>query len=210
MSWIDAAGFVAAGFVFATFWMKTMILLRGFAICSNFAFLSYGYMGELYPVLALHSVLLPLNVYRLWEMRRLIEAVKRATDGTFSMEWALPHARKRRLESGATLFRKGEKAEAMYYLVRGQARVVEFGVTLGEGEMLGEIALFSESERRIATVVCDTDCEFLVLSFDTVRQLYFQNPAFGFYLVNLITRRLVADLEQLETIGPQGWSSVPS
>lgn len=201
MTWIDVAGYVAAVLVFATFWMKTMILLRGFAIASNVAFLAYSFFGDLYPVLALHSVLLPLNVYRLWEMRQLIEAVKHAGEGTFSMDWAVPHARKTRLEEGATLFRKGEQADAMYCLLEGKARVVEFGVALGEGEMIGEIGLFSESGRRTATVVCATQCEFLVLGYDTVRQLSFQNPAFGFHLVNLITRRLVANLEEMEAGG---------
>lgn len=202
MTWIDLAGYVAAVLVFATFWMKTMILLRVFAICSNLAFLTYGLFGELYPVLVLHSVLLPLNVYRLWEMRRLIEAVKRAGEGAFSMDWAASHARKTRLEKGAILFRKDEEADAMYCLLKGEARVVEFGVALGEGEMIGEIGLFSESGRRTATVVCETQCEFLVLGFDTVRQLCFQNPAFGFHLVNLITRRLVANIEKMETADP--------
>lgn len=31
-----------------------------------------------------------------------------------------------------------------------------------------------------------------------MQQLYFQNPTFGFYLLGLITTRLIGNLEQLE------------
>jgi hypothetical protein len=41
------------------------------AIASNVAFLTYGYFASLYPVFLLHTVLLPLNVFRLHQMYRL-------------------------------------------------------------------------------------------------------------------------------------------
>ena len=31
-----------------------------------------------------------------------------------------------------------------------------------------------------------------------IKQLYYQNPRFGFYLIQLITRRLVMNVERLE------------
>lgn len=202
MNWVDLVGYVAAALLLASFWMKTIILLRVFGIASNVVFIIYAAFGELYPILILHVLLLPLNAYRLWEMLRLIEDVKRAARGQFSMEWALPYAQKQRVSSGEVLFNKGDEAEAMFYLFKGRARIEEFGVSIGEGEMVGEIALFCEPRIRTATVVCDTDCEFLCLSLDTVRQLYFQNPTFGFYLVHLITGRLVANLQAMQATAP--------
>ena len=65
MVWSEIAGFLAAGLVFATFCMKTMMPLRIVAIVSNFAFICYAIMGDLHPVLILHGVLLPLNLFRL-------------------------------------------------------------------------------------------------------------------------------------------------
>lgn len=61
----DLIGFVASGLVVATFCMNSMSALRGTAIASNLAFMSYAYLCDLTPVLALHAVLLPVNIYRL-------------------------------------------------------------------------------------------------------------------------------------------------
>jgi hypothetical protein len=65
---IDAIGYVGASLVLATFSMRSMTSLRCVAIASNLAFIGYGYIGELTPVLLLHALLLPVNVLRLTEI----------------------------------------------------------------------------------------------------------------------------------------------
>jgi CRP-like cAMP-binding protein len=40
--------------------------------------------------------------------------------------------------------------------------------------------------------------EALVISYDSVRQLFFQNPKFGFYFMRLATQRLFSDVRRLE------------
>jgi hypothetical protein len=44
--------------------------LRLVAIASNAAFIGYGWMADLGPVLLLHALLLPVNALRLAESRR--------------------------------------------------------------------------------------------------------------------------------------------
>ena len=61
----SAIGFIASGLVLATFGMKDMVNLRIVAICSNIAFIVYGFVLDLPPVLILHVMLLPLNGWRL-------------------------------------------------------------------------------------------------------------------------------------------------
>jgi len=58
-------GYLAATLVFATFCTSRMVPLRAFAIGSNIAFIGYGYLGELWPILILHAAMLPMNVHRL-------------------------------------------------------------------------------------------------------------------------------------------------
>jgi hypothetical protein len=65
---IDAIGFVAAGLVLTTFCMRSMSALRWVAIASNLAFIAYGYLAGLAPVLLLHALLLPVNAYRLAQL----------------------------------------------------------------------------------------------------------------------------------------------
>src|SRR5262249_58997654 len=47
--------YIAAGFVFVTFWMKTMVPLRLLGIGSNIFFIAYGYLASAYPPLLLHG-----------------------------------------------------------------------------------------------------------------------------------------------------------
>src|SRR3974390_34045 len=64
------SGYVASTLVLLTFLAKDMRVLRTVAIFSNLAFITYGTIGWLPPVLFLHMVLLPLNVVRLAEIVR--------------------------------------------------------------------------------------------------------------------------------------------
>jgi hypothetical protein len=64
----DGVGFAAAGLVLVTFCMRSMSALRWVAIASNVAFIAYGYLGSLAPVLLLHALLLPVNAYRLAQL----------------------------------------------------------------------------------------------------------------------------------------------
>lgn len=62
-------GYLAASLVFATFYAKRMVPLRTLAIASNIAFMAYGYLDALWPILILHATLLPMNVIRLLDAR---------------------------------------------------------------------------------------------------------------------------------------------
>ncbi len=44
-----------------------LVRLRYVALSANAAFIAYGQTAQLRPVLALHFVLVPINVRRLWE-----------------------------------------------------------------------------------------------------------------------------------------------
>ena len=65
MTQVDGLGFIAAGLVLATFCMKRLVPLRVLAIASNVTFILYGYGAGIVPVLMLHLMLLPVNVFRL-------------------------------------------------------------------------------------------------------------------------------------------------
>ena len=66
----EACGFIASALVFGTFYMKRMIPLRLIGISSNVAFIVYAWELHLMPILLLHATLLPLNLLRLFELRR--------------------------------------------------------------------------------------------------------------------------------------------
>jgi hypothetical protein len=65
----EAMGFFASALVLLTFTMKDMRTLRIIAIFSNFAFIGYGALEWLPPVLCLHLLLLPMNLLRLKQIQ---------------------------------------------------------------------------------------------------------------------------------------------
>ena len=67
MTALDGLGFLAAGLVLATFCMKRLVPLRVTAIGSNLAFIVYGHVAGIEPVLVLHLILLPVNSVRLMQ-----------------------------------------------------------------------------------------------------------------------------------------------
>jgi CRP/FNR family transcriptional regulator, cyclic AMP receptor protein len=191
LNWVQLVGYTASLLVFSTFYMKTMIPLRCIAVASNVTFLTYGYFAGLYPFFFLHVVLLPLNILRLYQMCKLIERVRRASKGDYSIEWMIPFMTKEEFKKADVLFGKGDEADKFYYIERGSVRLPEIGITLGPGEIIGEIGIFSPFKERTTSAVCETDLTALVLSDHKVLELYYQNPEFGLYLGRMIIRRLL-------------------
>ena len=193
INWVQLIGYTASLLVFSTFYMKTMIPLRCVAIASNVAFLTYGYFAGLYPVFLLHMVLLPLNLFRLHQMRKLIQRVRRSLTRDFSLEWIIPFVTREDFKKEEALFRKGDPADKLYYLEKGAVRLPELDRTVGAGEIIGEIGVFSPFKERTASAVCTSDSTFLVLGERKALELYHQNPDFGLCLVRTIIRRLLSD-----------------
>src|SRR5260370_13802869 len=100
----DLFGYFASFLVFTTFYMKRMIPLRLTAIASNVAFISYAWLEHLTPILILHGALLPLNLYRLVELRRRVAEVLRASSDKFSFVALLPLIQRRSVAATDVLF----------------------------------------------------------------------------------------------------------
>lgn len=57
----DFLGYVACGLVLLTFSLQAMLPLRLVALCSNMAFIAYGWATRLMPILILHCLLAFIN-----------------------------------------------------------------------------------------------------------------------------------------------------
>jgi CRP/FNR family transcriptional regulator, cyclic AMP receptor protein len=190
---IVIAAWVAAILVFSSFFMKTMIPLRIVAITSNVAFvtyallgLKYGIFGRVYPILVLHSSLLPLNVLRLRQIKRLINAVNVAGKSE-TFEYLIPYMRNEMHAKGEMLFSKGEAADKLYVIEEGSVFFPELGKLLSDGAVFGEVGLFAPQSVRSLSALCDDDCRLYTITKDKVLELYYQNPRFGFFLIRMVS-----------------------
>ncbi|QFU16225.1 Crp/Fnr family transcriptional regulator [Microvirga thermotolerans] len=198
MTWIEAIGWLGAALSITGSAMRTIIPLRCIGIATNVVSLTYASLMHLYPSMTVNLILLPLNGFRLYQMLRLIQKVKAASQSDLSMDWLKPFMRQRSVEAGEILFAKGDRADCMFYTLSGRYRLRELGIELPQGRVVGEMGFLSPDNRRTQTLECLEKGEVLSITYDEVRQLYFQNPEFGFYFLRLTTERLFLNMERME------------
>jgi CRP/FNR family cyclic AMP-dependent transcriptional regulator len=174
---------------------KTMIPLRWAAIAANALAMVYSAMHGTWPTFMLNAVLLPTNAWRLRAMLRLIGEIDQAIESDMNAAWLLPFARPKTFAAGDVMMARGDYATAAFFIVSGEVEIPELHQTFGKGALLGEIGLFTPDGRRTMTVRCVTEVHAAVLDYDRFKELYFQNPQFGFRLLQLIVARLQQNRE---------------
>jgi len=65
-------GFIGAGLTLASYMMKSMLPLRIVALSSNFFFVAYGLFEWALPSLLLYTAMIPINIKKVVEIRKLI------------------------------------------------------------------------------------------------------------------------------------------
>ena len=196
MTLFELLGYAGGALVFATFYLKTMIRLRLVAIASNVVFIIYAYMGHLVPILVLHILLLPLNVWRLFEVRQLIAKVRAsAQTGMQAPELIVPYLRSVWRSKGEAIFSRGDDADCVYYLFEGSVRLQDKNLIVPQGQMIGINGIFSLEHQRTDTAVCLSDVELGVISKDKILELFYQSPDFGAFLIRMVAQRAALDTQ---------------
>jgi len=196
--WPEGLAFLGNFLILVAYFRKTMIPLRMIAIASNIALITFAYLATSYPILITNLILLPLNIKRLREMMRLIKRVETAVSGDFSLAWLNPFLTAHRIASDTLLFSKGETATSLFLIVSGRFLLEETGIEIKPGAIIGELGMLSPDRKRTQSLRCLEAGEIRSITYNQVEQLYFQNPAFGFYFLRLASQRLFANLENME------------
>jgi len=190
----------AAGIILTVvqFWMKTMIPLRFLGVVTNVLFLIYSSLAWVWPTFVLNCIVLPLNAYRLHEMRELIRRTQQASKNDFDMSALAPFMTNRAIKVDEILFQKGDTADAMYLVVAGRLKLPETGIEIVPGAMVGELGLLAPGRVRTQSLVALEDGEVRVLPYERFEELYFQNPQFGLAFLKLSSQRLFQNIARLE------------
>ena len=129
---------LASAFAVGGTFVKTMIPLRWLAVGTNLGFMVYGALYPQLPLMVLHALLLPINLYRAAEMVRLSRRVNAAVQARDTLDlWLRPYMKRLKLKAGTVLFRKGDLADHLYMLASGRIELVEIGVDIPAGRVLG-------------------------------------------------------------------------
>ncbi|MGD0432451.1 MAG: cyclic nucleotide-binding domain-containing protein [Acetobacteraceae bacterium] len=190
MLWPDTLAYLGMVVFLLSYAMDGIIKLRVVSIASSGVFLVYGIITVSYTTIIEQILVLPVNGYGLFKMLRLIRQSKEAAEGHQTMEWLKPFSTKLSCAAGQTLFHLGDPAEDMYCITSGTFRLVESGTELRSGAVVGELGFLSPGNKRTQTLQCQETGVLLRISYDSLKELYFQNPKFGFYFLRLVSERL--------------------
>jgi cyclic nucleotide-binding protein len=191
---------IGSMFYVATLMMRTIVPLRVIGIISIAFFIAYGLVAGAVGTFLLYLLSLPVNVIRLRQMLTLVKKARMSSQGDLSMDWLRPYMTPRRYRKGEVLFRKGDVANEMFLTVTGKFLVTEIGVELPPGRIMGELGFVAPKNRRTQTIQCIENGDVLTITYETLLELYFQNPEFGYYLLSLTSERLLQNISRLEGV----------
>ncbi len=198
INFASVCALIGAGFYAATLLMRTMVPLRVFGIVSALFFMAYGALGGAISTFLMYLLLLPINSWRLIQMRNLVKKARVAAQGDLSMDWLKPFMNRRNYRRGDVLFRKGQLANEMFLPVTGKFLVTEIGVEIPAGRLMGELGFLTPNNTRTQSVECTENGEVLTITYDRLLEIYFQNPEFGYYFLRLSSERLLQNIARLE------------
>ena len=117
-----------------------------------------------------------------------------------TQEWFLSPCHIHKYPAKSTLIHAGEKAETLYFIIKGSVAVLikdEEGKEmilsyLNQGDFIGELGLFDDSENptRSAWIRAKSSCEVAEISYKKFRQLIQVNPEILMRLSSQMARRL--------------------
>ncbi|MFZ7241288.1 cAMP-activated global transcriptional regulator CRP [Avibacterium avium] len=125
-----------------------------------------------------------------------------------TVEWFLSHCHIHKYPAKSSLIHAGEKAETLYYLIKGSVAVLvkddegkEMILSyLGQGDFFGEAGLFHEGQLRSAWIKTKTACEVAEISYKKFRQLIQVNPEVLMYLTAQLADRLQNTSKQVRNL----------
>ncbi|WP_392566356.1 cAMP-activated global transcriptional regulator CRP [Utexia brackfieldae] len=131
---------------------------------------------------------------------------KQQSDTT--LEWFLSHCHIHKYPAKSTLIHQGEKAETLYYIIKGSVAVLikddegkEMILSyLSQGDFIGEIGLFEEGTERSAWVKAKTSCEVAEISYKKFKQLVQVNPDILMRLAGQMALRLQVTSEKVSNL----------
>ena len=98
-------------------------------------------------------------------------------------------------KKGEYLFKLGDRAEKLFYIVKGIIRLPELNKYIYAGQVIGEMGIFSPNKDRMASAVAEEDIEAYTMGGDEVRRLMSRDPGLAINLIQLSIKRMIENLK---------------
>jgi serine phosphatase RsbU (regulator of sigma subunit)/anti-sigma regulatory factor (Ser/Thr protein kinase) len=123
------------------------------------------------------------------------EGAKSAPGQPAACRWPIAFMKKETYAKGQPIFKKGDAADRMFYIAKGAIRLVEINKVIPEGEVIGEMGVFSPLKERTATAVCERDLEAYTMGHDEIITFFGKDPEMAIELIRLSIKRFIENLK---------------
>ncbi|HOU35822.1 MAG TPA: SpoIIE family protein phosphatase [Candidatus Omnitrophota bacterium] len=139
---------------------------------------------------------LTLVKYNTCSPRDLHSAVQAsAQKAGISCRWPISFMKLETYRKGDRLFKAGDKADRMFYIAKGSIRLPEIDKIVAQGDVIGEMGIFSPFKERTASAVCEEDVEVYTMGKDEVINFFGKDPAMAIDLIQLSIKRFIENLK---------------
>ena len=112
-----------------------------------------------------------------------------------SCRWPISFMKKELFKKGDCLFKAGDTADRMFYIAKGAIMLPEINKIIKQGEIIGEMGIFSPFKERTASAVCEEDVEAYTMGKDEVINFFGKDPAMAIDLIQLSIKRFIENLK---------------
>ena len=110
--------------------------------------------------------------------------------------WPISYMKKETYKKGDVIFRIGDKADKMFYIIKGAIKLPEINKIVREGEVIGEMGLFSPYRERMASAICFEDLEVYTLGKDDIVDLARKDCTVVIDLMQLSFQRFIENIRR--------------
>jgi len=115
---------------------------------------------------------------------------------TQGYNWPLSYMKREVYREGDTIFKKGDKADKMFYIKKGSIYLPEIKKVISAGHVIGEMGIFSPYNERTASAVCQEDVEAYTMGKDEVIKFFGQDPNLAITLIQTSFKRFIENLKR--------------
>jgi predicted ATPase/DNA-binding XRE family transcriptional regulator len=123
-----------------------------------------------------------------------------AQASVLELNWRHTLATERTYRAGEHIFRKGDVASELFYIVSGGVSLEEFGARIGQNDLLGEVAFFLPEKRRTASALCLTNVVVLCVEERNILKLFEREPTFCIDVLHVFAKRMIEDLKRYKNV----------
>jgi DNA-binding NarL/FixJ family response regulator len=131
-----------------------------------------------------------LVAFRLGQLGRFASFT--VSDAEQALAWIAPYCSERNLCDGELVCVRGERARALYLIRSGSIVLQEVEMTLGCGDVFGELCLFEPARACAVSAISVSPTQLLALDQAQLNRLVYTSPLFAVTAMQFIAARIAA------------------